>query len=73
MKVSFQNMSSVLRADMVQGWVLVWALGSNLPEDDLNFYGPRNQTEFPGNSRLIDPQVIALLNARASDASELAF
>eukprot|EP01043_Picozoa_sp_COSAG02_P012519 COSAG02_NODE_483_length_21396_cov_20.544801_9_plen_150_part_00 len=38
--------------------MLVWALGSNLPDDDLNFYGPRNQTEFPGNSRLIDPQVI---------------
>ena len=66
-------MSSILCADMVQGWVLVWALGSNLPDDDLNFYGPRNQTEFPGNLRLIDPQVIVLLNARASDASELAF
>lgn len=48
----------------LQGWVLVWALGSNLPDDDLNFYGPRNQTEFPGNSRLIDPQVIYPSNAR---------
>ena len=44
--------------------MLVWALGSNLTDDDLNFYGPRNQTEFPGNSRLIDPQVIGPFNAR---------
>lgn len=41
------------------GWCLVWALGSNLPDDDLNFYGARNQTEFKGNARLLDPHVLA--------------
>jgi hypothetical protein len=54
--------------DPAQGWVLVWALGSNLPDNDLNFYGPRNQTEFQGNSRLMDPQVIICPNASIAGA-----
>jgi hypothetical protein len=33
------------------GWALAWALGSNLPRDDLDFYGPENQTEFRGGRR----------------------
>eukprot|EP01050_Picozoa_sp_SAG11_P007902 SAG11_NODE_674_length_7801_cov_3.578032_1_plen_619_part_00 len=39
-------------------WALVWSLGSNLPGDDMNFYGALNQTEFPGNRRLLDPHVL---------------
>ena len=65
--------SSFLCGDTVQGWVLVWALGSNLPDDDLNFYGPRNQTEFPGNSRLIDPQVIHPLESCDPESRTLSF
>lgn len=84
------------------GWALVWALGSNLPSDDMNFCeqshktnrrqlrillrpsfnsvrppsqrdllcsvsvsqkglfadGPENQTQFAGNRRLLDPEVL---------------
>ena len=44
------------------GWSLVWALGPNLPSDNLDFYGSLNQTQFAGNHRFVDPKVLASPN-----------